>query len=127
MSCKSCKNDDTKLSVFQKNPDNKKREVEPTTKDFGFKIFNYGIRVILFAICLLITPLIMAFVIYVLFKTVVLNKGEINIMPSLLQIAKGLGIGKKKVEEEHPEDYEDLDFDNPDEYESAERIDKIVL
>ncbi len=128
MSCKSCKNGDTKLSVFQKNPNNKKREVEPTAKDFGFQIFNYAIRVILFVICLLATPLIMVFVVYILFKTVVLNKGDINITPLLLEIAKGLGIGKKKnVEDEYPEDYEDLDVNNPDEYESAERIDKIEL
>ena len=126
MACKSCKKDENKLSLFQ-NPKNSKREVEPTKKDFGFQLFNYAIRIILFAITLLMTPFIMLFVVYMLFKTIVLNNGQIDLYPSLLAIAKGLGIGKKKVEEEHPEDYEDLDLDNPDEYEIAERVDKIEL
>ena len=126
MACKSCKNDENKLSLF-KNPNNKKREVEPTKKDFGFQIFNSIIRLVMFGITLLITPFIMLFVVYMLFKTIVLNNGEVDLYPSLLHFAKGLGIGKKKVEEEHPEDYEDLDINNPDDYEVAERIDKIDL
>ena len=126
MGCKSCKNGEEKLTLFQ-NPDSTKREVEPTKEDFGFQLFNYAIRIILFAITLLITPLLMLFVVYMLFKTIVLNNGQIDLYPSLLVFAKGLGIGKKKVEEEYPEDYEDLDLDNPDDYELAERVDKIEL
>ena len=42
----------------------------------------------------------MLFVVYMLFKTIVLNNGQIDLYPSLLVFAKGLGIGKKKVEEE---------------------------
>jgi len=125
MSCKSCKNKDEgdNLNVFKR----KKRETEPTPKDFGFQLFNVSVRLLLFVISLAATPLIMVFVVYLLFKTVMLNNGEIDLMPTLLKMAKGFGIGRKKVEEEHPEDYEDLDVNNPDEYEIAERVDKIEI
>jgi len=67
----------------------------------------------------------MLFVVYLMFKTIILNNGEINLTPTLLSVAKTLGIGKKKVEEEHPEDYEDLDSNKPDEYEIYEKVDKV--
>jgi len=124
MSCESCKNKDNDvLSVFQKN--GPKVETEPKTSDFGFRLFNISIRVLIFAVSLLATPLIMLFVVYLMFKTIMLNKGEVNLTPTLLSVAKSLGMGKKKVEEEHPEDYEDLDSDKPDEYEIYERVDKV--
>jgi len=131
MGCKSCKNkkdglaEEALLSVFKKN--GKKRETEPTKSDFGFQLFNVVMRVILFAIGLLTTPLIMLFVVYLLFKTIMLNRGDVDLMPTLLDFAKSIGIGKKKVEEEHPDDYEDLDSDNPDAYDIAERVDKVKL
>jgi len=124
MSCESCKNKNNNvLSVFQKN--GPKVETEPKTSDFGFRLFNISIRILIFAISLLATPLIMLFVIYLMFKTIMFNNGEVNLTPTLLGVAKTLGIGKKKVEEEHPEDYEDLDSDNPDEYEINEKVDKV--
>jgi len=124
MSCESCKNKDKNtLSVFHKNGE--KVETEPKTTDVGFQIFNYSIRILIFAISLLATPLIMLFVVYLMFKTIILNNGEINLTPTLLSVAKTLGIGKKKVEEEHPEDYEDLDSNKPDEYEIYEKVDKV--
>ena len=127
MSCKSCKNKDEEsvLSVFNRNPN--KKETEPTPKDFGFQLFNVSVRLLLFAISLAATPLIMVFVVYLLFKTLMLNNGQVDLMPTLLQMAKGFGIGRRKVEEENPEDYEDLDINNPDEYEIDERVDKIEL
>ena len=125
MGCKSCKDKEEKLSVFQKTKN--KKETEPTVNDFGFQLFNHSIRILLFVVGLAATPLIMVFVVYLLFKTIILNNGDVNLMPTLLHLAKGLGIGKKKTEEEHPEDYEDLDSDNPDDYEVAERVDKVVL
>ena len=48
-------------------------------------------------------------------------------MPPLLALANKIGIGKKRVEEEYPEDYEDLNSDNPDEYELVERVDKVEI
>ena len=130
MSCKSCKNKEEGiqeglLSVFKKNGPTVEREVKET--DIGFQIFNVAIRVLLFAIGLATTPLIMVFVVYLLFKTIILNDGEINLMPTLIHIAKQIGIGRKKTEEENPEDYEDLDSENPEEYDIAERVDKIEL
>jgi len=131
MSCNNCKSKDNDgveenlLSVFKRNPN--KRETEPTTKDFGFQLFNISVRLLIFAISLLATPLIMVFVVYLLFKTIMLNNGQIDLMPVLLKAAKGFGIGKKKVEEEHPEDYEDLNSGNPEEYEIDERVDKVEL
>jgi len=82
----------------------------------------------MFGVGLLLTPAIMIFVVWLLFKTVVLNRGSVNLMPSLLNLASGLGIGRKKTtEEEHPDDYEDLNPDNPDDYELDEKVDKIEL
>lgn len=125
MGCNSCKNkggvDD--LNVFI----NDKGERESTPKDFGFRVFNVLIRIVLFVISLIIVPVIILLVIYLLFKTIILNNGTVDLMPAFLKLAKSIGIGKKRVEEEHPEDYEDLDPDNPDEYELDERVDKIKL
>jgi hypothetical protein len=131
MACKSCKNKDSAieeglLSVFKKEGGVTPRE-DPKEGDVGFQLFNISVRVLLFAITLLTTPLIMLFVVYMLFKTIILNKGQVDLMPSLLTFAKSIGLGKKKVEEENPEDYEDLDSDNPDKYDIAERVDKIEL
>ncbi len=124
MACNSCK-DKQGTSELLNVLKNNNGETRP--KDIGFVLFNGTIRFIMFAISLLIVPFILLFVIYLLFKTIILNKGDINLMPPLLALAKKIGIGKKQVEDEHPEDYEDLDSDNPDEYELEERVDKIEL
>jgi hypothetical protein len=127
MGCDSCKNKAAgdSLKVFI-NGDKSTREARP--KDIGFQIFNITIRLFMFGVGLLLTPAILLFVVYLLFKTIVLNKGQVNLMPPLLKLASGLGIGRKKSkEEEHPEDYEDLDPDNPDDYELDEKVDKIEL
>lgn len=129
MSCKSCKSkenvEEGLLNVFKR--DTRTPREEPKESDFVFQLFNITVRVLLFGITLLFTPLIMIFVVYMLFKTIILNTGQVNLMPSLLTFAKSIGIGKKRVEEEYPEDYEDLDSDNPDEYDIAERVDKIEI
>jgi len=126
MACQSCKDKQGTseiLNVFKNNKNNS----EPTTRDFGFVLFNGIVRLVLFAISLLMIPLILLLVVYLLFKTIILNNGEVNLMPPLLELAKKIGIGKKQIEEEHPEDYQDLESDNPDDYELEERVDKIVL
>lgn len=126
MGCQSCKNKgDEALNVFKNPKNNENVEVEP--KSVVFQIFNVLIRLIIFAISICLTPVIILFVVYMLFKTVMLNDGEVNLTPTLLKLAKGIGIGKKKVEDEHPEDYEDLESDNPEEYELDEQIDKVLL
>jgi len=125
MGCQSCKNKKAgdSLKVFINNDS---KEAKP--KDIGFQIFNIIVRLFMFGVGLLLTPAIMIFVVWLLFKTVVLNRGSVNLMPSLLNLASGLGIGRKKTtEEEHPDDYEDLNPDNPDDYELDEKVDKIEL
>lgn len=124
MACKSCKN---KQGASELLDSLKQSNGEPKPKDFGFVLFNISVRIILFAISLALVPIILVFVVYLLFKTIILNRGDINLMPPLLALAKKIGIGKKRVEEEYPEDYEDLDSDNPDEYELVEKVDKIEL
>jgi hypothetical protein len=124
MACKSCKN---KQGASELLNSLKQDNEEPKQKDFGFVLFNISIRIILFSISLALVPLILLFVVYLLFKTIILNRGDINLMPPLLALAKKIGIGKKRVEEEYPEDYEDLNSDNPDEYELVEKVDKIEL
>lgn len=124
MGCDSCKNKNgaEDLNVYIKGDGTKGAK-----QDIGFMIFNVLIRTLMFGISLLATPIIMLFVVYLLFKTIMLNKGDINLMPSLLAIGKGMGIGKKKTEDEHPDDYEDLDSNNPDEYELDEKVDTVEL
>jgi len=124
MACKSGKN---KQGASELLNSLKQDNEEPKQKDFGFVLFNISIRIILFSISLALVPLILLFVVYLLFKTIILNRGDINLMPPLLALAKKIGIGKKRVEEEYPEDYEDLNSDNPDEYELVEKVDKIEL
>lgn len=126
MGCQSCKNKGNEiLSVFKNPKNNENVEVEP--KGVVFQIFNFLIRLFIFAISICLTPVIMLFVVYMLFKTVMLNSGEVNLTPTLLKVAKGIGIGKKRVEDEYPEDYEDLKSNNPEEYELDEQIDKVLL
>lgn len=128
MACKSCKDKQGAselLNVFKQGNSTEQRE--PSPKDFGFVLFNVSIRTILFVISLVLVPVIILFVIYLLFKTIILNRGDVNLMPPLLALAKKMGIGKKRVEEEYPEDYEDLESDNPDEYELVEKVDKVEL
>ena len=124
MACKSCKN---KQGASELLNSLKQGNEEPKPKDFGFVLFNISIRIVLFAISLALVPLILVFVVYLIFKTIILNRGDINLLPSLLALAKKFGIAKKRVEEEYPEDYEDLNSDNPDEYELVEKVDKIEL
>jgi hypothetical protein len=120
MGCKSCK--DKNLDVLTKGDG---RE-DPVSKDIGFIIFNILIRIVMFVISLAATPIIMLFVIWMLFKTVILNKGELNLMPSLLIIGKKLGIGKKK-RKAYKDDSEDINYDKPEDYELNEKVDKIKL
>ena len=127
MGCSTCKGkskEEDMLNVFKLDSDD--RKVEPKVTDLGFRIFSLAVRFVLFLIGSLLSPLILLFVIYMLFKTIVLNKGTIDLMPSLLSMAKTFGIGKKTIVEESPEDYEDLDSSNPDGYELSERVDKII-
>lgn len=129
MGCDSCKNKaaSESLNLFIKNGTKDTRVTETKQTDIGFQIFNILIRLFLFAIGLLLLPIIMFFVVYMLFKTIIMNKGEINLMPALLKLANGIGIGRKRNVDEHPEDYEDLDSENPDEYELDEKVDRVEL
>jgi hypothetical protein len=127
MGCQSCKDKDKSesLNIFRKN---KSADRLPAKKeDIVFRLFNIVVRLFMFLIGVILTPAITLFIIYLLFKTIVLNNGQVNLTPSLLKIATTLNIGKKKVEDENPEDYEDLDVDKPEDYELDEKIDKIVL
>lgn len=127
MGCKSCKDKGKleSLNVFKKNKSTDKLPAKE--EDIIYKIFNVVVRLIIFLIGVTVTPVILLFIIYLLFKIIVLNNGQVNLTPALLNIATSLGLGKKRVEDEHPEDYEDLDVNNPEDYELAEKVDKIVL
>ncbi len=124
MACNSCKN---KQGTSELLNSLKQGNEEQKPRDFGFILFDISIRIILFFISLTLIPIILVFVVYLLFKTIILNRGDVNLMPPLLALANKIGIGKKRVEEEYPEDYEDLNSDNPDEYELVERVDKVEI
>jgi hypothetical protein len=130
MGCESCKNKGASdsLNLFIKNKNKTTKVVETKQTDIGFRIFNILIRLFLFGISLALVPIILLFVVYLLFKTIILNKGEINLMPALLKLANGIGIGRKKRNvDENPDDYEDLDTENPDDYEFDEKVDRVEL
>jgi len=127
MACQSCKNKQGASELLNVFKQDNTKEREPSPKEFGFILFNLSIRTILFLISLALVPVILVFVVYLLFKTIILNRGDVNLMPPLLALAKKIGIGKKRVEEEHPEDYEDLDSNNPEDYELVEKVDKVEL
>lgn len=125
MGCNSCKDKDNldKLAVFKNadSPRNKKR------KSTGFLIFEYSMKIAMFSITMLISPLILLFVWYLLFKTIILNNGKVNIMPFLILVGGKLGIGREEIDYENDDDYEDLDVNNPDDYVLVEPIDEIKL
>jgi hypothetical protein len=121
MSCQSCKEKNKSLNSLVKGDGSE----DPITKNVVFIIFNILIRLLLFAITLVFTPIIMAFVVWMLFKTIILNKGEVNVMPSLVMVGKNLGIGKRKSN--NHDDREDVDTSKPEDYELDERVDKIKL
>jgi len=81
------------------------------------KLINTILNFIIFlVIFVLIIPIIIPFIGYILFKTIVLNNGEIN-MTSLL-----LKIGKKFIEDDDKDDDEDDEdelYEN-DDYELTE-------
>lgn len=124
MGCKSCKDKQGSSKILDGLKNNSINEEKP--KDIGFLIFNVTIRVILFVITLVTVPIIMLLVIYLLFKTIVLNRGSVNLMPPLLALAKKMGIGRKQSKEENFDDSEDLNGTSED-YEIVEKVDKIVL
>jgi len=127
MGCESCKDKGKleSLNIFRKNKSTDKLPSEK--EDPAYKIFNVVIRAILFLASLITIPFILLFVVYLLFKIIILNNGQVNLTPSLLKIATVLRLGRNKVEDENPEDYEDLDVDKPEDYELDEKVDKIVL
>lgn len=121
MGCQSCKKKKGELYV---NNDAMVTE----SNDIGFKAFNIVLRIIMLGIGLSLSPLILVFIWYMLFKIIILDDGDVNLMPSMVLLGKKLGIGRpKKSEEKYPDDYEDLDSNNPDDYEIDEKIDKVEL
>jgi hypothetical protein len=127
MGCKSCKDKSGASELLDAFKQNNSDGNELKPKSFVFAFFNISIRTILFVISLCLTPIIILFVIYLLFKTIILNNGAVDLMPPLLILAKKIGINKEKIEDKYPDDYEDLDYNNPDNYELDENIEKINL
>lgn len=121
MSCQSCKEKSKNLNSLVKGDGSE----DPITKNVAFIIFNVLIRIILFAISLATTPVILLFIVWMLFKTIMLNKGDLNIMPSLVMVGKQMGIGKRKSKKS--KDSEDIDTSKPENYEFDERVDKVKL
>jgi len=124
MGCNSCKDKSNNLSVFKNADLPRNNQSEKTT---GFLILEYSVKILLFLVTMMISPLILLFVWYLLFKTIVLNRGEVNMMPFLTASATKLGIGRPEKDYDSDDDYEDLDVNNPDDYELVEVIDEIRI
>lgn len=123
MGCNSCKDNKSaeNLAIY-KNADNLDSN---ESRGPVFALFGFTIKLFLYFVTMLISPLILLFIWYILFKTIILNKGQINMMPFLISVGSKLGIGRKKIDYDNDDDYEDLDINNPDEYELAEMVDEI--
>jgi len=125
MGCQSCKekSNTENLSVYKN--ENLPRNKE--SKGVGFTIFEYSVKILIFSIVMLISPIIILFVWYLLFKTIILDKGNVSLMPFLLSVGKKLKIGIPQINYEDDDDYEDLDVNNPDDYVLDEPVDEIRL
>ena len=99
-------------------------ENEKIEKSNKIKVFNIVLNFIAFLIvtCIVI-PLIVPFIIYALFKTIVLRNSDMNVTSSLLKL------GKKIMEKENSnKDDESYDlFENNDDYEltDVETVNKL--
>lgn len=78
------------------------------------KIVKYTVKSLVFLLVLALFPIISVFIIWFIFKTIVLNK-QIDMKPMISFVGRKL---KDNVNEE--EDYEDLTDANPDDYEVLE-------
>jgi hypothetical protein len=96
MGC-NCKNNDNQYSVG-------------SDINLSKRILNYSLRTIMFSLSLLTLPIILIFSVWLLFRTLVLNK-DVNIYEMLKFMAKTF---KNKNNED---DYDDDIYDDEDEYE----------
>ena len=116
MGCKSCKQkakenaEISDLNVFV-SEDGKKIS-------WYHDIINLILRFTLFLVSLISLPFIMAFTVGMLFKVIVLNKSNVDVMPMLVKIGRGLGIGKDKKE------YDDEDDEELELYEEENELEK---
>lgn len=94
MSC-NCKGD-------KKTDDFLKDESIPS-ESIGQKILKYFFKTLAFVFMLALLPIIVLFIIWFMFKMLVLNK-DINIKPLLLAIGKKF----QQTEEDYEDDYETL-------------------
>ena len=123
MGCNSCKDNKSAENLAVYNNADKLDSNE--NRGPVFALFAFTIKLFLYFVTMLISPLILLFIWYILFKTIILNKDQINMMPFLISVGSKLGIGRKKIDYDNDDDYEDLDVNNPDEYELAEMVDEI--
>jgi hypothetical protein len=85
------------------NKDALTNNASQSNENLGQKIVTYALKSFAFILLLVALPIINLFIIWFMFKTLVLNK-DINMKPLLL------AIGQKFKEKE--EDDEDIDYDN---------------
>ncbi len=76
------------------------------------RILNYSFRFIMFSLSLITLPIIVIASIWILFRTLVLNK-DVNIT----QILKFMIKASKKVKDDDDDDYDEDIYDDEDEYE----------
>ena len=98
MAC-NCKNDGNQYSVAS--------DVNLTKR-----IINYSLRIIMFSLSLLTLPIIVIASIWILFRTLVLNK-DVNITGMLKFMVKAF----KNANNNHDDDDDDDYYDDEDEYE----------
>lgn len=73
----------------------------------GNKITHYFLKTLMFLFIISLLPIINIYLVYIIFKMIVLNK-EIDIKPLLLAIGEKF---KEKIEEDEDEE-DDVDFDS---------------
>ena len=112
MSCckdKKSKNEIGDLELF-KNPNIN------NDKDWFYKSLNFGIRIIIFLLALsLVVPTVIPFTVYMLFKTIILENGNIDIKPAMITLGKWMGLGNNSKDDE-------IDVTRPEEYQLVDEI-----
>src|SRR3972149_8916056 len=84
MSCNSCKS--KKINIL--NP--KASTNEPLNKKqlISLNVLNFSIRFFIFLISLLFVPIVVLITVYMLFKTIVLQNNDLNMLPAIIKFAK---------------------------------------
>ena len=112
MSC-NCKSSVETQKVFDNKP-------------LGVKISHYVLKTLAFLIMVALLPVINLFIIYFMFKTIVLNK-EVDVKPMLVSLGRKFKQMADEEDDEEEDDYNNLTSDDVEMLEVEDITEKKVL